>query len=323
MLGLAETTDLLRLLGDPSRLRLLALVAEHELSVAELTRVTRLAQSRVSTHLAKLKSAGFLQDRRDGVNTYYRLDAEGLGEAARRAWTLVRDAARDPVLEQDRERLARVRSGRSRAETWADSVAGQMDRHYSPGRTWEATAWGTLGLAALGRVLDVASGDGVLAELVAPRARHVTCLDLSAKVTAAGQRRLARLENVAYCRGDMHALPFRDGAFDQVLLMNALTYSAEPARVFAEAARVLRPAGQLVGVTLKQHGHRAAAQRFNHLQLGFAAGDLERWLGAAGFQVELCAVTSRERRRPHFEVITLHAARARRGREAPSAEAAP
>jgi SAM-dependent methyltransferase len=307
-LDLATTTDLLRLLGDPSRVRLLALLEREELTVAELTRITRLPQSRVSTHLGKLRKASFVVDRKHGASSFYRLDASQLPVAARSAFDLVRSSLADSLLEQDAKRLAQVLEGRSGGGSrWADSVAGRMDRHYSPGRTWESTAWGTLGLARLGDVLDVASGDGVTAELLSCRARSVTCLDVSARVSAAGRRRLERLENVRFVRGDMHALPFRDAAFDQVLMMHALTYSRQPARAATELSRVLKPGGQLVLATLERHAHRDVMARFDHVRLGFTPGELEALLGKQGLLIELCRVTSRERQPPHHGVVTVHA----------------
>lgn len=307
MAGLAKTTDLLRLLGDPTRLRLLALLAQEELTVAELTRITQLAQSRVSTHLGKLREASVVRDRRSGASSFYALDEAAWSEDTRRLLALVRDAAADPLIEQDGARLSEVVKARAGGGTWADAVAGSMERHYSPGRTWEATLRGLLGLLRLGDVLDVASGDGALAELIAPRARSITCLDVSETVIEAARRRLAKAENVRFARGDMDAIPFADGAFDQVMLMNCLTYTRAPRRVVAEAARVLRPGGDLVGVTLKTHRHEETAAQYGHVRLGVSPAEAGGWLEALGFDVSLCDVTSREKRPPHFEIITLHA----------------
>jgi ArsR family transcriptional regulator len=303
MLSLGQTTDLLRLLGDPTRVRLLALLERGELSVAELTRVTRLTQSRVSTHLGKLKDAGLVRDRRVGAFAYYSVPADMPAEA-RRAWTVVRETARDPLLEQDARRL---REGLP----WADSVAGQMERHYSPGRTWQATLRGLLGLLDLGRVLDVASGDCALAELLAPHARAITCLDVSPRVLAAGRGRLAELPHVNFCQADMHALPFGEGSFDHVLMMACLCYAAQPDQAVAEAARVLAPGGTLIGVTLHTHGHVEHVERYDHVHAGHEPGKLRGMLERAGLTVQRCAVTSRERRTPHFEVVTLHARKPR------------
>ena len=136
--------------------------------------------------------------------------------------------------------MAAVLAHRASDQNWADSVAGDMERHYSPGRTWEALARTALPLLETGDVLDIASGDGVLAELVAPHAKRYICIDTSARVVAAASERLRRLPNVEVREGDMHALPFKDGSFDLVVLMHALTYASKPAQAVTEAARVLR-----------------------------------------------------------------------------------
>jgi ArsR family transcriptional regulator len=306
-MDVAETAKLLRLLGDESRVRLLALLAQEPLTVAELVRVTRLAQSRVSTHLGRLREAGLVRDRPAGASTVYAFDDAHLPESARRLWEAIAKSAADPLLDQDRERLREALL--RRAGGWADAVAGSMERHYSPGRTWEAALRGLLGLVELGDVLDVASGDGALAELCAPRARSVTCLDLSRRVVAAGARRLQHLGNVRFQLGDMHALPFRARSFDQLLLLNSLSYARQPEVAVAEAARVLRPGGLATATTLRRHRHRAAARQYDHVQLGFEPDKLRELFESSGFEVTSCALTSREKRAPHFEVITLHARR--------------
>lgn len=307
MPDLDATTELLRLLGDQTRLRLLALLAREELTVAELTRATQLAQSRVSTHLGKLREANLIRDRRAGASSFYALHEASLPDDARRLVAALREATADPVIEGDTARLAEVIRARAGGGTWANAVAGSMERHYSPGRTWEATLRGLLGLVDLGEVLDVASGDGALAELVAPRTRGLTCFDLSEMVIEAARQRLAHLSNVRFVQGDMHKLPFADASFDQVMLMNCLTLARAPRRVLSEAARVLRPGGELAGVTLKKHRYEAAAAMYNHVKLGFSPAELRGGLEALGFEVEACHVTSREKRPPHFEIITVHA----------------
>ncbi len=307
MSALQSTSELLRLLSEPTRVRLMALLAEDELTVAELTGVTQVGQSRVSTHLGKLRDAGLVRDRRVGSSSYYSLH-NGMPQAARELWTVMQRTTQDAVLEQDRARAREIVEARKRGMSWADAVAGQMERHYSPGRTWEATSRGLLGLCRLGDVLDVASGDGALAELVAPRAASVTCLDVSPKVIAAAERRLSALDNVRFVQGDMHALPFEAGAFDAVMLMNCLTYAERPQRAIAEAARVLRPDGVLTGVTLGAHRHEDVSA-YGHVNRGFLPKRLDRMLRDAGLIVERCVVTSREQRPPHFEVITFHARR--------------
>jgi ArsR family transcriptional regulator len=307
MLPLQATTELMKLLSEPTRVRLLALLEQEELTVAELTGVTQLGQSRVSTHLGKLRDAGLVRDRRVGTNAYYSLNDGSMPGEARRLWQLMLETTRDRVLQQDRKRAADVVRARMRGMSWADAVAGQMERHYSPGRTWQATARGLLGLCRLGDVLDVASGDGALAELVAPRARSVCCLDKSERVIAAARRRLSHLASVRFEVGDMHRLSFDAASFDQVMMMNCLTYAERPGVALREAARVLRPGGVLVGVTLHEHDERRVVEAYNHVRLGFEPRALRRLLERAGLAVESCEITSREARPPHFQIITFHA----------------
>jgi ArsR family transcriptional regulator len=228
-------------------------------------------------------------------------------EDARRLLELIGESTDDPLLKQDLERAQRTIAARRGEGSWADEVAGQMARHYSPGRTWESAARAVVGLCDLGRVLDIASGDGALAEFLAPRASQIVCLDLSPRVVSVGRQRLCDVPNLDFVQGDMHDLPFPNTSFDSALLMHSLCYANDPARVAREAARVLVPGGVLVAVTLRLHAHAEAVAPYGHVQLGFEPDTLRDLFSEAGFGIRLCAVTSRERRSPQFEVVTLHA----------------
>ena len=309
-MDLEAWSSCLRVLADPTRVRLLALLEREELTVAELSAVTRLAQPRVSTHLAKLKEAGLVRDRRAGVSAYYRFNADALKIGEQRLWETLRDATDDPLLRQDGERLPTILSTRESEHAWADSVASDMERHYSPGRTWEAMARSALPLLAPGDVLDIASGDGMLAELLAPHSRRYVCIDNSAKVVLAASERLRKMEHVDVREGDMQALPFDKPQFDLVLMMHALTYAEKPALAIAEAARVLREGGQLLLACLAKHEHKAAVTPFGHVNLGFTEKELRRFAEKAGLTVQVCEVVTREKRPPHFEVLTLLARKA-------------
>ncbi len=277
------------------------------MSVAELAGITQLAQPRVSTHLAKLKESGLVSDRRDGVSVYYRI-ALGISDPGlEELWQFLRKNAEDSLLQQDLDRVRQVLRQRAGEGTWADSVAGDMERHYSPGRTWEATARGLVHLLDPGDVLDIASGDGVLAELLAPRANKVVCLDISPRVAEAGKRRLKACKNVNFEVGDMHSLPVDGESFDTVLLMHALTYTKEPAIVFSEAARALRPGGKLLAVTLRKHQHKKAVEPYNHVNLGFTTRQLETFSEQAGLEVQVCTVSAIEKRTPNFSILSLSA----------------
>ncbi|NCT68150.1 MAG: metalloregulator ArsR/SmtB family transcription factor [Rhodanobacteraceae bacterium] len=303
-MDLAETSALLRLLSDPTRVRLLALLEREELTVAELSAVLRLAQPRVSTHLAKLKEADLVRDRRAGVSSYYRYNGE-LEPKERALLRALEESVDDALLDDDARRLPSILAKRARAEGWADTVAGDMERHYSPGRTWETLARGMMQLVETGDVLDIASGDGVLAELLAPRAHSIVCIDASERVVDAARQRLKPFANVEVRHGDMHALDFPAECFDLVLLMHALTYSDRPGSVIDEAARVLRPGGRLLAATLGRHAHRAVVEPFEHRNLGFTTDELREFARTARLDVISCERLTRERRPPHFEVLSL------------------
>ena len=293
------------MLADATRLRLLALLEREALSVAELAQATCLAQPRVSTHLAKLREAGLVSDRRDGVSVYYRLNVSESAKSLQRLWLSLHADLDDGLIDADAERLTEILARRHRGSHWPDSVAGDMTRHYSPGRSWEATARAMAALIAPGRTLDIASGDGVMAELLGPRATHMDCVDLSEKVVEAGRQRLSALKTVRFHQADMHALPFDDHSYDTVLCLHALTYSERPAQVLKEAARVLVSGGQLICATLAQHKHQEQVASYGHVNTGFSTRGLKTLAEKAGLIVHRCEVTSVEPRPPHFKVITL------------------
>jgi len=303
-MDLATASGVLRLLADPTRVRLLALLEREELTVAELAQVLHLAQPRVSTHLAKLKEADLVRDRRAGVSAYYRANNEGDSHQHALLHSL-RESIDDALLREDAARLPSVLAHRARAEGWADTVAGDMERHYSPGRTWETLARSLLQLLETGDVLDIASGDGITAELLAPHARSIVCVDWSERVVAAAAQRLSAFSNVEVRQGDMHALDLGKRRFDLVLMLHALTYAERPAQAVTEAARLLRSGGRLLAVTLGKHAHRTAVEPFDHRNLGFTREDLSRFATEAGLTVSSCVRLSRERKAPHFEVISL------------------
>jgi DNA-binding transcriptional ArsR family regulator/2-polyprenyl-3-methyl-5-hydroxy-6-metoxy-1,4-benzoquinol methylase len=303
---LEDWSSCLRVLADPTRVRLLALLEREELTVAELASVTRLAQPRVSTHLARLKEAHLVRDRRAGVSAYYRF-SDDLDGAEAALWRALREGTDDPLLRQDAERLPAVLAMRAADQNWADTVAGDMERHYSPGRTWEAMARAALPLLVPGDVLDIASGDGVLAELLAPHAKSYVCVDASERVVNAARERLKPHRNVRVLIGDMHALELPDASFDLALLMQALTYSERPATAVAEAARLLRPGGRLVVTSLARHEHRDAVAPYGHANLGFSTRELVKMAEKAKLRVASCEAVTREKRAPHFEVLSMHA----------------
>jgi SAM-dependent methyltransferase len=297
---LAGYVDTLNILGDESRIRLCALLCERELSVTDLVRVTGISQSRVSTHLARLREGGFVRDRRDGPRSFYALATDSLPGTAK---TVLDEAtaSADPTLESDRRRLSALDAERRGA--LPESFAGEMERHYSPGRTWQSLAVGLAGLLQLGDVLDVGSGDGAAAGYIAPYCRSLTCIDTNPRMIEAAKERLDRYDNVQTQAADVHELPFRAASFDAILLFHTLTYAAKPARALEECARVLRPNGRVVVLTLDAHDQREITAPYGELHPGFTPRALKSLLARAGLDVTFSKVACREAKKPHFQVV--------------------
>lgn len=290
----------LNLLGDESRLRLCALLRERELSVTDLVRVTGISQSRVSTHLARLREGGFVRDRREGQHAFYALAADALPGTVR---AVLDDAiaTADPTLEGDRRRLVELDT--ERRGGLPESFAGEMERHYSPGRTWHSLALGFAALSRLGDVLDVGSGDGAAASSLAPHCRSLTCVDTSARMVEAAKERLARHAHARALVADAERLPFDDASFDAVLLFHTLTYAEHPERVLRECARVLRPGGRLVLLCLDEHRQRDVTAPFGERHPGFSPSAVGALLTRAGLSVVTSDVSCREPKKPHFQVV--------------------
>lgn len=311
---LAHCVETLTLLGDESRLRLCALLRERELCVSELVRLTGISQSRVSTHLGRLREAGFVRDRRQGQQTFYGLAFDSLPATARVALDEAADA-NDPTLAGDQQRLLEYDAER-RGEL-PESLAEDFERYYSPGRTWQSLALGLGALLDLGDVLDVGSGDGAAASALARSCRSLTCVDLSARLIEQAAERLARFPRARALVADAHALPFAASSFDAVLMFHTLTYAESPARVLGECARVLRPGGRLVLLCLDRHQQHEVTARYGERHAGFAPAELRSLLARAGLGVRVAEVACREAKKPHLQVILAVAERPRHGAAAP------
>jgi len=291
----------LRLAADPGRLRLLLLLEQEELSVAELQDIVGKPQSQVSTHLAQLKQAGLVADRRTGKNAFYRLDAPaGLVAILRQA------AAEIPEASQDRAALRLVlRKRQDKMRRYFDELAGKFGRQYVPGRSWQGIAEALLSLMPALVVADLGAGEGTIAQLLAQRARRVIAIDNSPKMVEFGAA-LARkngIANLEYRLGDLENVPIRTGTVDVAFLSQALHHAAHPERAIAEAWRILKPGGRAAVLDLNRHHLEEAREMYADLWLGFTELDLERFLKHAGFRNVETAIVHRETEAPYFESI--------------------
>jgi SAM-dependent methyltransferase len=312
MATLTASVDLLQLIGEPTRVRLMALLGCHELTVAEIVTVTQLAQSSVSTHLGKLREAGLVRDRKAGASSFYALNDGAMPAPARKVWEFVHGEVKDALLEADRGRADRVVRARDRGGAWPEVAAGAMDRHWSPGRTWESLARVLAGLVRLGDVVDIGAGDGSVAQLLSPHARSWTCVDKNERMIAAARDRLGAARSVVFVLADAQRLPMQEGAFDQALMLHVLTQLPQPAQAIASVARVLRPGGTLALATLDAHDDAEATAAYGDVNAGFSVAALRRMLGRAGFDVEACDVSCVDKRPPYYGVITAFATKPQR-----------
>jgi len=268
--------------------------------VTDLVKVTGIAQSRVSTHLGRLREAGFVRDRRNGPQSFYALETRSLPVAVRACLDEAVNSG-DPTLEGDRKRLKELEA--ERRGGGPEALADDLERDYSPGRTWQSLAAGTAALLQLGDVLDVGSGDGAAAATIAPYCRTLTCIDTNPRSIEAARARLARHDNVRAQVADGHELPFADASFDAAVVFHTLTYAERPARVLSECARVLRPGGRLVTLCLDEHRQSEVTARYGERHAGFSPRALRGMLGRAGLTVVSARVASREVRRPDLQVV--------------------
>jgi ArsR family transcriptional regulator len=299
-MNLGRYTDALALLADENRMRLCALLRDKELCVTDLVKVTGIAQSRVSTHLGKLRDAGFVRDRRQGPQSFYALEGASLPGAVRACLDEAVGSG-DPTLDGDRKRLKQLEA--ERRGPGAETLGDDLERDYSPGRTWQSLVAGTAALLKLGDVLDVGSGDGAAAAAIAPYCRSLTCIDVNERLVEAARARLGRLGHVRAQVADAHELPFPDASFDAVLVFHTLTYAERPARVLAEAARVLRPGGRLVVLCLDEHQQSDVTARYGERHAGFSPRAIRGMLSRAGLANATARVASRELKKPHLQVV--------------------
>lgn len=303
----------LRALADPTRLRLLALLRRDELSVNELQEITRLGQSRISTHLRQLQESGFLASRREGKRTFYRLNPEASADA-RAFLDLAGQGAKE--LEEhadDTVNLKRIIVRREdRAQLLFNQVAGRFDRSYGPGRSWQAFGQMLLGILPPLVIADLGAGEGLLSELLARRAKKVIAVDNSEKIVAFGAAKAKQngLKNLEFRLGDIERPPISPISMDLVVLSQALHHAANPALAIQASYRILKHGGQIMILDLLKHSFEQSKELYGDKWLGFAESDLHRWLEDAGFSHIEISVVAVEEQPPHFQTILAAARKA-------------
>ncbi|MEW5685159.1 MAG: metalloregulator ArsR/SmtB family transcription factor [Pseudomonadota bacterium] len=286
-LSAKQAVDVLRAAGEPTRLRILALLEREELAVLELCRVLDQSQPRVSRHLKLLAEAGLVERFPDGAWVFYRLAAAGperevIGEV------LARINPEDAVLARDRRKLADVQAERSdAAQAYFAENAAQWDRLrslYVSDADVEAQILEAAGRGAVRRLVDLGSGTGRMLTLLGPHADQALGLDLSQQMLNIARRNVseAGLSNVELRHGDIFDTRLPEGSADLVVVHQVLHYLGDPAAAVKEAARIVAPDGRLIIVDFAPHKHEFLREQHQHRRLGFSDDEIARWLAEAG-----------------------------------------
>lgn len=298
-----------RVLADPIRLRMMSLLEQQELSVAELQEILRMGQSRISSHLAQLKRSGLVKDRRGGKNIYY---GPTTPAAANRTWakpmqSLVRQAAAElPETAQDQQALELVlRKRQDAAREYFDRLAGKFGRSYCPGRSWRAMAHMLLTCLPRMTVADLGAGEGTVSQLLARAGCKVIAVDNSEKMVEIGKQsaREAKIKNLEFRLGDLQNPPIKADSVDLALFSQALHHAADPGQAIEAGAKILRNGGRIVVLDLLAHGVEEVRELYADLWLGFSEVELHSLLSQAGFNDIEVQIVGRESQSPHFQTI--------------------
>jgi ubiquinone/menaquinone biosynthesis C-methylase UbiE/DNA-binding transcriptional ArsR family regulator len=307
---MSSTLKSLRALADPTRLRIIALLERDELSVNELQEITRMGQSRISTHLGLLQEAGLLQSRREGKRTFYKWREDADAVAREFIQLAVRGARETVEHAADQLNLKRILARRNeQAQVYFNQIAGRFDRCYGPGRSWQAFGHLLLRILPPLVVVDLGSGEGLLSELLARRCKKVIAVDNSEKIVAFGAAKARKngLKNLEFRLGELGNPPVEPQSVDLVILSQALHHAAVPANAISSAFKMLRNGGQIMILDLLRHNFHKARELYGDRWPGFAESDLHRWLEEAGFKRIEISVVAREEQPPHFQTVLASA----------------
>ncbi|HEU5079410.1 MAG TPA: metalloregulator ArsR/SmtB family transcription factor [Opitutaceae bacterium] len=298
--------DTLKILSDPTRVRLLALLRREELSVAELQEVLGMAQSRISSQLALLRQSDIVADRREGKKAYYSLRTQLDPRTVALIAAACESVSELPELQDDRDNLDRILLRRQQeSESYFNLIAGKLGKNYCPGRSWEAIGHLALRLTPHITIADLGAGEGLVSQLLARRAEQVWCIDNSPRMVEVGTELAAKngLANLTYKLGDIETVPLDDRSVDLAILSQALHHANHPQRAVDEAYRILRPGGQLIVLDLKEHDFEKAHELYADVWLGFKESSLQGFLKKAGFQHVEVVTVAKEAVEPYFETL--------------------
>jgi ubiquinone/menaquinone biosynthesis C-methylase UbiE len=290
-LSLEECVEVLKAAGEPTRLRLIALLSQGDLTVSEMTEVLGQSQPRISRHLKLLGEAGLVERYQEGAWAYFRLSRDGL-RAKLMGEALATASPSDPHLARDAERLRSVKQARaSRAEAYFSANAASWNdlrqMHISDDRV-EAEILKLIGRTPFDGLLDLGTGTGRMLELLSDRYRRAIGIDSSRDMLAIARAQLdeAGITHASVRQGDIFNLPLDRESFDVVTIHQVLHFLHDPLPAIAEAARMLRPGGRVIIVDFAPHDHEELRLEHAHARLGFSQAQVGDWLEQCGLTVE-------------------------------------
>jgi ubiquinone/menaquinone biosynthesis C-methylase UbiE/Fe2+ or Zn2+ uptake regulation protein len=288
-LGFEALNTALKAAGEETRLRVLALLAEAELTVSDLTDILRQSQPRISRHLKLLVEAGLVERFREGTWAFFRLAEHGGGADVARA-LIERLNSADQTIARDRQRLSSVREARAAAaQAYFRAHAAEWDRirklHVADEAVEEAIR-AALADKPFRSLLDLGTGPGRMLEMFGTNIERGLGLDLSLDMLLLARDRLERagLRNCSVRQGDIYDLPLANDSFDVVILHQVLHLRDDGAGAIREAARVLRPGGRLLVVDFAPHEQEFLREQFAHRRLGFAPDTVTQWITSSGLE---------------------------------------
>lgn len=298
----------LKIISDPTRLRILYILNGQELSVADLQEILNMGQSRISTQLSQLKNEELTTDRRVGKSNLYSANIP------EKLIAIITDAVAElPEKQQDQAALTHLlNKRRNKSKAYFDQLAGKFGKQYVPGRSWKGLAEAMLKILNYDVVADLGAGEGTLSQLLAQRAKKVIAIDTSEKMVEFGTK-LAKehdLPNLEYRLGDISAPPIDDQTVDLAIFSQALHHAEQPSKALSEAFRILKPGGTLIVLDLLQHNFEQAKELYYDIHLGFSEVELYTMINDAGFNTTDVVIADKELEPPHFQTLLAVARKA-------------
>ena len=301
-----DSWDVLKLISDPTRLRLINLLQQEELAVAELQKILGMGQSRISSHLGLLRQGDIVIDRKEGKKSYYSLHPKMDKVTRQLIQTACASISDKTEVKEDLQSLQHaIEKRRRETEQYFNAVAGRLGKNYCPGRSWEAIGHFLINLTPKITMADLGAGDGMIAQLLAHHADKLYCIDSSPKMVEVG-RELAEkygIDNLIYEEGHLENIPLDDASVDVAYMSQALHHSQHPQVAVNEAFRILKPGGKILILDLKEHTFEKARELYADQWLGFKENTLYTFLKNAGFQKIDVNVVAKEEVEPNFETI--------------------